>query len=116
MGIPLRGRDFTPQDRADAPRVVIMNRRLSDELWPGQDPVGKVFPVRRPGGGGGYDATVIGTVGEIRNESLDATPMRELYLPQLQAPRLPGVPELWVVLKGQHSALGPAGAVRETLR
>src|SRR5438067_5928400 len=35
MGIPLRGRDFTPQDRADAPKVVIMNRRLSDELWPG---------------------------------------------------------------------------------
>src|SRR5205807_7073953 len=30
MGIRLRGRDFTPQDRADAPKVVIMNRRLSD--------------------------------------------------------------------------------------
>src|SRR5213593_4681952 len=61
MGIPLRGRDFTAQDRADAPRVVIVNRRLTDELWPGQDPVGKVFPLRRPGGGEGYDATVIGT-------------------------------------------------------
>jgi len=116
MGIPLRGRDFTPQDRADAPRVVIMNRRLSDELWPGQDPVGKVFPVRRPGGGGGYDATVIGTVGDIRYESLDATPMRELYLPQLQAPRLPGVPEMWVVLKAKHSPLALVGAVRDAVR
>src|SRR5439155_1508765 len=79
MGIPLRGRDFTAQDRADTPRVVILNRRLSDELWPGQDPVGKVFPVRRPGGGEGYDATVIGTIGEIRYEPVDSTPMRELY-------------------------------------
>src|SRR5206468_2300435 len=116
MGIPLRGRDFTPQDRADAPRVVIMNRRLSDELWPGQDPVGKVFPVRRPGGGDGYDATVIGTIGDIRYESLDATPMRELYFPQLQAPRPPGVPEMWVVLKAKHSPLALVGAVRDAVR
>src|SRR6266540_1213458 len=116
MGIPLRGRDFTPQDRADAPKVVIMNRRLSDELWPGQDPVGKVFPVRRPGGGGGYDATVIGTIGDIRYESLDATPMRELYFPQLQAPRPPGVPEMWVVLKAKHSPLALVGAVRDAVR
>jgi putative ABC transport system permease protein len=115
MGIPLRGRDFTPQDRADAPKVVIMNRRLTDELWPGQDPVGKVFPVRRPGGGG-YDATVIGTIGDIRYASLDATPMRELYLPQLQAARLPGVPEMWVVLKAKRSPLALAGAVRDAVR
>ncbi|HEY2969428.1 MAG TPA: ABC transporter permease [Casimicrobiaceae bacterium] len=119
MGIPLRGRDFTPQDRADAPKVVIMNRRLSDELWPGQDPVGKVFPVRRPGSGG-YDATVIGTIGDIRYESLDATPMRELYFPQLQAAagaaRTPGVPEMWVVLKAKRSPVALAGAVRDAVR
>src|SRR3989454_6133810 len=38
MGIPLRGRDFTPQDRADAPRAVIINRRLSDRSRPRQHP------------------------------------------------------------------------------
>src|SRR5213076_2034993 len=105
MGIPLRGRDFTPQDRADAPKVVIMNRRLSDELWPGQDAVGKVFRLRRPGGAGGYDATVIGTIADIRYASLDATPMPELYFPQLQAAAGPGVPEMWVVLKAKRSPL-----------
>jgi putative ABC transport system permease protein len=119
MGIPLRGRDFTPQDRADAPKVVIMNRRLTDELWPGQDPVGKVFPVHGPGGGG-YDATVIGTIGNIRYASLDATPMPELYFPQLQAAagaaRMPGVPEMWVVLKAKRSPLALAGAVRDAVR
>jgi putative ABC transport system permease protein len=115
MGIPLRGRDFTPQDRADAPKVVIMNRRLSGELWPGQDPVGKVFRVRRPGGGG-YDATVIGTIGDIRYASLDATPMLELYFPQLQAASGPGVPEMWVVLKAKGSPLALAGAVRDAVR
>jgi len=115
MGIPLRGRDFTPQDRADAPKVVIMNRRLTDQLWPGQDPVGKVFRMRRPGGGG-YDATVIGTIGDIRYASLDATPMLELYFPQLQAAAGPGVPEMWVVLKAKRSPLPLAGAVRDAVR
>ena len=119
MGIPLRGRDFTPQDRADAPKVVIMNRRLSDALWPGQDPVGKVFSVRRPGGAQ-FDATVIGTIGDIRYASLDATPMLELYFPQVQAAagaaRRPGVPEMWVVLKAKRSPLALAGAVRDAVR
>jgi len=114
MGIPLRGRDFTPQDRADAPKVVIMNRRVSDNLWPGQDPVGKTFPVRNPGGG--FDATVIGTIGDIRYESLDESPMPELYLPQLQAPRPPSVPEMWVVLKAKHSPSALVGAVRDAVR
>src|SRR5438105_2103049 len=116
MGIPLRGRDFTPQDRADAPKVVIMNRRLSDELWPGQDPVGKVFPLKQPGGGG-YNVTLIGTIGDVRYASLDATPMPELYFPQLQsAARLRGVPEMWVVLKAKRSPLALAGAVRDAVR
>src|SRR5437763_2187573 len=112
MGIRLRGRDFTPQDRADAPKVVIMNRRLSDELWPGQDPLGRTFPVPRLGGGG-YDATVIGTIGDIRYASLDATPMLELYVPQLQRQ---GAPEMWVVLKAKRSPLALAGAVRAAVR
>jgi putative ABC transport system permease protein len=111
MGIPLRGRDFTPQDRVDAPKVVIMNRRLADALWPGQDPVGKRFPVRNPGGG--FDATVIGTIGDIRYASLDATPMPELYLPQLQQQ---GAREMWVVLKAKRSPLALAGAVRDAVR
>jgi predicted permease len=115
LGIPLRGRDFTPQDRADAPRVVIMNRRISDALWPGQDPVGKVLPVRRPGSGG-YEATVIGTIGDIRYATLDSTPMPELYFPQLQAAAGPGVPEMWVVLKARRSPLTLAGAVRDAVR
>ena len=119
MGIPLRGRDFTPQDRVDAPKVVIMNRRLADALWPGQDPVGKRFPVQQPGGGG-YDAMVIGTIGDIRYASLDATPMPELYLPQLQQQGAPhqqhGAPEMWVVLKAKRSPLALAGAVRDAVR
>jgi putative ABC transport system permease protein len=117
MGIPLRGRDFTPQDRADAPKVVIMNKRLADQLWPGQDPVGRIFPVQQPGSA--YDATVVGVIGDIRYASLDATPMPELYLPELQAPQRMvrgGASQMWVVLKAKRSPLALASAVRDAVR
>jgi predicted permease len=106
-GIALRGRDFTPADRADAPKVIIINKRLGDQLWPGQDPLGKIFPVQQPGGS--YDATVIGVIGDIHYASLDAPLMNEMYLPQLQQQ---GAPQLWVVLKAKRSPLSLAGAVR----
>jgi predicted permease len=42
MEIPLlRGRDFTEQDRAGAPGVVIINESLARRYFPGQDALGK---------------------------------------------------------------------------
>jgi predicted permease len=37
------GRGFTAADARDAPRVAIVNRRLADLLWPGQDAIGRRF-------------------------------------------------------------------------
>jgi putative ABC transport system permease protein len=38
----LRGRDFTSADRADTHPVVIINEAMAKELWPGEDPIGKL--------------------------------------------------------------------------
>jgi putative ABC transport system permease protein len=43
LGIAIRGRDFSPQDRLGAPAVAIINETLARRYWPGQDPVGKQF-------------------------------------------------------------------------
>ena len=37
----VRGREFTDDDRADAPLVAVVNERLASLLWPGQDAVRK---------------------------------------------------------------------------
>jgi putative ABC transport system permease protein len=44
MVIPLlRGRDFSVDDTADAPKVAIVNEQFAEHYWPGQDPIGKRF-------------------------------------------------------------------------
>jgi putative ABC transport system permease protein len=37
----VRGREFQAEDNAEAQRVVIISRALSERFWPGQDPLGK---------------------------------------------------------------------------
>lgn len=39
----LRGRFFTPEDNLGKPRVVIVNRKLAEQYYPGEDPIGKQF-------------------------------------------------------------------------
>lgn len=39
----LRGRMFTSADTATSQRVAIINERMAEKLWPGQDPIGKRF-------------------------------------------------------------------------
>jgi predicted permease len=42
MGIPLlRGRDISPLDTRETPRVAIVNQAAAAYYWPGQDPLGK---------------------------------------------------------------------------
>lgn len=42
MEIPLlRGRTFRGQDVTKAPAVVILSRNAAEQMWPGQDPIGK---------------------------------------------------------------------------
>jgi predicted permease len=51
MGIPIeRGRSFTKGDDEHSHAVAVVNRRLADLLWPGQDPLGRRFSQAGPDG------------------------------------------------------------------
>ena len=50
MQIPvIEGRDFNAEDTADKPNVVIVNARLAEHFFPGQDPIGKSIRIRYSG-------------------------------------------------------------------
>ena len=114
--IPMRrGRAFTADDRAGAPPVAIMNRAAVDQLWPGQDPVGKQLTLGGPRGpGGGAPVTIVGVIDNLRSTSLDAEPLPEIYTPAAQEAQLP---QMWVVLRAANGKpLQLAGAIRDAVR
>ena len=81
LGTPLvSGREFTPQDSADAPQVIVVNEAMARRYWPGQDAVGK-----RTSRG-----EVVGVVRNSKEKGLTADPRPTIYLPLLQS----YVPEL----------------------
>ena len=114
MQIPLRrGRLFGEQDIRSAPRVVVIDQRMADQLWPNQDPIGR--RVRR----GGFDAnstapwmTVVGVVGGVKQDALDAESRAAMYLPHLQFPTR----ALTVVVRGQASPEALTDSVRRQIR
>jgi putative ABC transport system permease protein len=76
----IRGRDFTPADREDAPLVVIINRTLADHYWPGQDPIGKRLH-RGPAEAALPWLTVVGEIGEVKQLAADVPTGEQFYVP-----------------------------------
>jgi predicted permease len=96
----LAGRDFTDQDNADAPHVVIVNKAFVDRYWPGQDGMGKRIQF------GDKWSTVVGVTanGKYRRLVYDPTP---LVLLPLQVDYRSQV-ILHVRVAGDPSAMGSA--------
>ena len=116
MQIPLiAGRFFNDGDLPGTPRVVVIDQRMAEQLWPGQDPVGKRIRT------GGFDVTpdtpwmtVIGVTGRVRQYSLDGVePRIAMYHWHRQRPSR----ALNLVIRGDYadaSALAPD--VRQAIR
>ncbi|HEV8253714.1 MAG TPA: ABC transporter permease [Vicinamibacteria bacterium] len=83
LGVPLlRGRVFDERDRGDAPVMVVVNQRLARRHWGEADPVGQ----RISSDGGRTWRTIVGMVGDVRQEGLDRDPGDAVYLPFRQFP------------------------------
>jgi putative ABC transport system permease protein len=85
MGIPLlHGRLFTQADKADTQLVVIVNRMLAEESWPGQNPIGKRLRLGTQTMVTPW-ATVVGEVANVKEGSPDVPLKQQYYLPVEQA-------------------------------
>jgi predicted permease len=85
----LRGRDFTDADREGAPPVVIVNKKLAERYWPGQDPIGKRIHFGVPETDLPW-MTVIGEIGDVKQTAADAETQSQLYSPLRQFKDLHG--------------------------
>jgi putative ABC transport system permease protein len=118
MRIPLkRGRVFSAEDRATAPRAAIVSESTANRLWPGQNPIGRRFLTSTFERGTGRKAwrTVVGVVGDVRYRGLGEVQL-DMYDPAPQTPlaatdlviRTPADPlALAAVVQAEARALQP---------
>jgi putative ABC transport system permease protein len=77
LRIPLlRGRTFTDQDTASAPRVAIVNQAFAQRFWPHENPVGKHI---RTGESKKADYEVVGVVATGKYRTLGESPRPFFY-------------------------------------
>ncbi|MFY9608430.1 MAG: ABC transporter permease [Blastocatellia bacterium] len=114
LGIPLlKGRDLTERDNKDAPEVIVINERLAEQFFDGEDPIGKriqIFP----------DPTrwreVVGVVGDVRLIGLDADINPTVYVPMPQNPYPAALRNVFLVVRTEGEPKNLVASIRGELR
>jgi putative ABC transport system permease protein len=112
LGIPLvKGRDFTADDHAQAPRVVIISEALARRYWPGAAPIGKRL---REAGSENPWASIVGIVADVKYRRLPQNPNADpdVYFPLLQRP----TNNLSLAVRAEADPAGLTAAIRGELQ
>ena len=121
IGTPLiAGRFFTEHDDDKAPAVAIINDEAARRFWPGQNPIGKRIGVNYTGPGRRSEAAprlreIVGVVGNIRHDSLDAPAAPAIYLPYLQDETNHDMATMSLFLRADGNAIALADSVRDRI-
>jgi putative ABC transport system permease protein len=79
------GRAFVEGDGAGAPPVALVNETMARRFWNGRSPIGS--RVRQGDDPAGQWRTVVGVIGDVRNDDADQPPLPYFYVPLAQHPR-----------------------------
>lgn len=110
MQIPiLNGRGFDNRDSAGAPKVMLINKKMANTYWPGQNPVGKRVTMKD--WGPPLTGEIVGVVGDIKQDGpdVDITPM--IYWPFPQFPSAFN----YVVIRTEGEPLNSVAAVKRQI-
>jgi len=104
LGVPLvRGRLLNERDREGAPRAALISESLARRRLPGVDPIGRRLEI-----GVGPLYTVVGVVGDVKQESLTLMDADAVYTTEAQWRYADDTMSLVVRAKGDVTALVPA--------
>ena len=108
MGTALRsGRDLTPADSADAPKVMVISEGFVRGYFQNEDPIGHRIT---------FDGTayfrVVGVVADVHEYAVETTPLPQAYVPHAQAP----YPRMAIVVRASRDPSLLISAVRGELR
>ncbi|HUJ30760.1 MAG TPA: ABC transporter permease [Candidatus Acidoferrum sp.] len=86
MRVPVMdGREFTEQDRDNAPAVAIVSQKLARVYWPNESALGKRIQIGNPALQGPW-LTIVGIAGDVLYDWTDQRPEAAVYVPFAQAP------------------------------
>jgi putative ABC transport system permease protein len=107
MRIPLAsGRDFTVDDRENAPTVAVINETAARRYWKDRDPIGERLMAE------GRSFTVVGVARDGKYSDLTEAPRPYLYLPVMQS----FAPALVVHVRSHAGLEGLAAALRREVQ
>jgi putative ABC transport system permease protein len=86
IGMSLRqGRHFDERDALQSQPVVIINETMARKYWPNENPLGTRFKIADPANGRpGLWLTIVGIVGDAKQNGLETAIRPEIYLPYQQ--------------------------------
>jgi predicted permease len=120
----LRGRVFTESDNANSQLVAVVNRKMAERYWPGQDPIGKRLRRGLPETSTPW-MTVVGEVDDVKLGSRDAETLPQVYQPVTQTVASEGVlasvgelsaADGWIVLRTRLAPEQMENTLRATVR
>lgn len=106
------GRRFTPADRSDGPPVAAINQAMAARYWGTRSPLGSRIRIGAASSPSAPWRTIVGVVGNIRNDDADQPPLPYLYLPFAQRP----VNSVSFAIRTSRDPTAIAGALRQALR
>ena len=108
LRIPLiEGRTFGESDGSDTPRVAVINRTMAERFWNRASALGRQIELldeKKP-------ATIVGVVGDVKEESLDEKAQPEIYFAYAQAPYRFAT----LIVRTEGDPMSFAGAVRDAV-
>ena len=113
IGTPVRaGREFTTEDSAGTPGVIVINETAARRFWPGEDPLGKQITLSEDAVAG--TLTVVGVAGDVRQMGLGEPARPEIFLNYMQPG--PSWPWLVLVVRTVAAPMALAGPIRSIAR
>ena len=100
------GREFTPQDRAGTPLVVVVNEAFAKQNFPGERAVGKTLLAGRAA-----RIEIVGVVNDIRQVSMSEPARPTMYLDNLQNSRV----KTTIVARTAGDPLAMTAAIRQAI-
>ncbi|HET7025375.1 MAG TPA: ABC transporter permease, partial [Gemmatimonadales bacterium] len=108
----IEGRQFTDADRDGAPLVAIVDDQLAHRYWPNADAIGKRITYDNLTDSVVHWIQIVGVVGHLAHEGLDASKRTQVYLSAAQA----GRSGLTFAVRTSGDPLGAVNAIRSVVQ